>query len=229
MSAEEMTGFIIVGVVMLVGLIGTCVPGIPGAPLILAGAVAHKMYFGERSASYGALALLVALTVLSLVLDFLGTLLGAKKLGATWRGMTGAMIGGIIGIFFNLPGLILGPIIGAFVFEFAGGRAWKESAQAGAGAMLGLVLGALGKVACCVMMIGVFFASSFYNVVKVPAGTVLALSGQHAGDDLRAARHTGESFLPGIDLEAQVLVRNAQRMQNRRVQVAERMRPVHRH
>jgi uncharacterized protein len=177
MSMEELVGYIIVGIVMLIGLIGTCVPGIPGAPLILAAAVGHKLIFPEKSASYFALALLVLLTILSLVLDFLGTLLGAKKLGATWRGMLGATLGAIIGLFFSLPGLILGPIIGAFVFELASGRAWKESAQAGAGAMLGLVLGALGKVICCVIMVGIFFFSAFYNVISPPAsdsGTVVA-------------------------------------------------------
>jgi uncharacterized protein len=179
MTMEELAGITIVAIVMLVGLIGTCVPGIPGAPLILAGAVGHKLYFGERSASYFALALLVVLTILSLVLDFLATLLGAKKLGATWKGMLGAMIGGVVGLFFSLPGLILGPLIGAFAFEFIGGRAWKESAQAGAGAMLGLALGALGKVVCCVIMVAIFVFSYFGNTVagrRSAPSTVVASS-----------------------------------------------------
>lgn len=163
MSMEEMAGWLIAGLVMLVGLIGTFVPGIPGAPLILAAAVGHKIYFGDKSASYLALALLVMLTLLSLLLDFLGSVLGAKKMGATWRGVLGASIGALVGIFFSLPGLIIGPIVGAIAFEMAGGRAWKESAQAGAGALLGLVLGALGKIVCCVIMIAVFAFSSLVN------------------------------------------------------------------
>jgi uncharacterized protein YqgC (DUF456 family) len=187
MSLEEIAGIAIVGMVMLLGLIGTCVPGIPGAPLILAGAIGHKVYFADKSASYFALALLLLLTILSLVLDFLASVLGAKKLGATWRGMAGAVIGGVVGLFFGLPGIILGPIVGAFAFEFAGGRAWKESAQAGAGAMLGLMLGVLGKVICCVIMIAIFFLSTFYNTLSPPpplADTVVASLTEHAGNNL---------------------------------------------
>jgi uncharacterized protein YqgC (DUF456 family) len=163
MSMEEMAGWLIAGLVMLVGLVGTFVPGIPGAPLILAAAVGHKMYFGEKSVSFIALALLVFLTLLSLLLDFLGSMVGAKKMGATWRGVLGATIGAVVGIFFSLPGLILGPIIAAIALEMAGGRAWRESAQAGAGALLGLILGALGKIVCCVTMIAVFIFSGLAN------------------------------------------------------------------
>src|SRR5262245_12746172 len=163
MSAAELMGFVVAGIVMLVGLIGTLVPGIPGAPLILAAAIGHKLYFGADSISYLALVALLILTVLSMVLDFLGSLLGAKKLGATWRGMTGAILGAIVGLFFNIPGLILGPIIGAFLFELLGGREWRESAKAGAGALLGMLLGTVGRVVCCVLMIVVFSVSVIWN------------------------------------------------------------------
>lgn len=171
---EETAGLLIAGIVMFVGLIGAFVPGIPGAPLILAAAVGHKLYFGEKSASYLALALLLLLTLLSLLLDFLGSVLGAKKMGATWRGVLGAMLGALVGIFFSLPGLILGPIVGAIALEMAGGRQWKESAQAGAGAFLGLLLGAVGKIVCCVIMIGVFAFSSSFNLLQPASSPVQA-------------------------------------------------------
>ncbi len=156
-------GLVIAGIVMLAGLLGTLIPGIPGAPLILIAAIGHKIYFRAESLSYFALFVLVVLTVLSMVLDFLGSLFGAKKLGATWRGMLGAIVGAVVGLFFSLPGLILGPIIGAFLFELVSGRAWKESAKAGAGAFLGMLLGAVGRVVCCVLMITVFSLSILWN------------------------------------------------------------------
>jgi uncharacterized protein YqgC (DUF456 family) len=163
MSMEEMFGLVIAGLVMFVGLIGSVLPGIPGAPLILVAAIVHKLIFKSDSASYFALGLIFFFTLLSLILDFLASTLGAKKMGATWRGVVGAMVGAIVGLFFNLPGIILGPIIGAFTFELIGGREWKESARAGAGAMIGFFLGALGKVMCCTAMIGIFFLSTFMN------------------------------------------------------------------
>lgn len=171
MSSNEILGLGIVGLVMLAGLIGTLVPGIPGAPLILVAGVGHKMYFGQASITYFALSLMVVFTILSVLLDFLGSLLGAKKLGATWRGMLGAVIGAVVGLFFSLPGLILGPILGAFLFEFLGGRAWRESAKAGVGALVGMILGGIGRIACCVIMITIFVVSLFWNngPVKAPA------------------------------------------------------------
>ncbi len=163
MSAPELMGFVLAGIVMFLGLIGTLVPGIPGAPLILAAAVGHKLYFGPNSVSYWILFILLVLTILSMALDFLGSLLGAKKLGATWRGMVGAVLGAIVGLFFNIPGLILGPIIGAFLFELLSGREWRESAKAGAGAFLGMLLGTVGRVTCCVIMIAVFSLGVLWN------------------------------------------------------------------
>jgi uncharacterized protein YqgC (DUF456 family) len=163
MSAAELMGFVLAGLVMFLGLIGTFLPGIPGAPLILAAAIGHKLYFGADSVSYLALFALLILTILSMGLDFLGSVLGAKKLGATWRGMVGAILGAIVGLFFNIPGLILGPIIGAFLFEFLSGREWRESAKAGAGALLGMLLGTLGRIVCCVLMIAVFSVSVLWN------------------------------------------------------------------
>ena len=87
---------------------------------------------------------LVLVTVLSLAVDYVASVYGAKRLGATWRGATGAIVGGLIGIFFNLPGILLGPFIGATAFELAGGRTFKDSSRAGVGATLGLLAGAIG-------------------------------------------------------------------------------------
>jgi uncharacterized protein YqgC (DUF456 family) len=159
MSVEQMTGFFIALVLMCAGLAGSIVPGLPGPPLVLLAAIGHRLYFGQASASTAVLVILVLLTLLSLALDYLASMLGAKKLGATWRGILGAVLGAFFGIFFGLPGIILGPFLGALAFEMAGGREFNEAARAGVGAMLGLFLGALGKLACSAAMIGLFAVS----------------------------------------------------------------------
>jgi uncharacterized protein YqgC (DUF456 family) len=177
MTAPEMAGYIVAGIVMFIGLIGSVLPGLPGAPLIFLAALGHKLYFKEHSVSYLCLGIILFLALLSLVLDFLASTLGAKKMGASWRGILGAMVGAVIGLFFSLPGIILGPILGAFLFEMAGGREWRESARAGAGAMIGFFIGALGKAVCCVVMIGIFYVSAFWNSRSIPLnapGTIIA-------------------------------------------------------
>lgn len=142
--------------VMLAGLIGSLLPVLPGTPLILIAAIGHRLYFGDASVSNLVLGILVALTVVSLVFDFLASMLGAKKFGATWRGMLGALIGGFIGLFFSLPGIILGPFLGAMLFEMLGDKEFKKAAHAGLGAALGLLLGIVGKFSISVVMMILF-------------------------------------------------------------------------
>src|SRR5256885_25754 len=125
-SAAQIIGLIIALLIMAIGVAGSILPGVPSTPLVLLSAIAHKLYFGDAGAGWIVISLLVAFTALSLVMDYAASIYGAKRLGATWRGATGAMVGGLIGLFFNLPGILLGPFLGALVFEMAGGRKFKE-------------------------------------------------------------------------------------------------------
>jgi hypothetical protein len=156
MTTAEIIGLSLALLVMLAGLIGSLLPVLPGTPLILAAAVAHRLYFGVAGASNLVLLILTALTLVSILFDFLAAMLGAKKFGATWRGMSGAMIGGVIGLFFNLPGIILGPFLGAMLFEMLGDKEFKNAAHAGIGAVVGLLLGIVGKFSIGVVMIILF-------------------------------------------------------------------------
>ena len=167
MTTEQIIGLTIALVIMSVGVLGSILPGLPSTPLVLIGAVGHKIYFGETGVGWLVMTLLAGLTVLSILMDYLATLAGARKLGATWRGTTGAIVGCLIGMFFSLPGLILGPFLGATAFELAGGRPWQESGRAGVGATLGLLAGAIGKVACCVAMMGLFAVNVIYRSLSV--------------------------------------------------------------
>jgi hypothetical protein len=156
MTTAEIIGLSLALLVMLAGLIGSIVPVLRGTPLILAAAVAHRLYFGAAGASNLVLLILTAMTLVSILFDFLASVLGAKKFGATWRGMAGAMIGGIIGLFFSLPGIILGPFLGAMLFEMLGDKEFKNAAHAGVGAVVGLLLGIVGKFSIGVVIIILF-------------------------------------------------------------------------
>ena len=168
MTAEQVIGLSIALVLMFIGLAGSILPGIPSTPLVMAAAVGHKLYFGPLGPAWWVLLILALITALSLLMDYLTTVYGAKKLGATWRGATGAIVGALIGIFFSFPGIILGPFIGAMVFEMAGGRDAKESSRAGLGATIGLLAGAIGKVACCVAMMALFAVNVIYRGMQAP-------------------------------------------------------------
>ncbi len=156
MNGEQIIGLTLALLVMLLALVGNLIPGLPGTPLALVAVIGHRLYFGAASVSNVVLIVLVVLTVAAVGLDFLGGALGARKFGATWRGITGAVVGGLVGLFFNLPGIILGPFIGATLFELVGDKELKAAAKAGLGAVIGLVLGVIGKSALGVVMIILF-------------------------------------------------------------------------
>ncbi len=156
MTPDFVIGFVLTLLVMLVGLVGTIVPGIPGTPVIFAAAFAHRLWFGDRGPAIWVVLTLAILMAVSLAVDFLATTVGAKKLGASHRGMIGAVVGGMIGVFFPPFGLVLGPFLGAMLFEAVGGRDWREAGRAGVGAALGFLAGTVGRIACGVAMVGLF-------------------------------------------------------------------------
>lgn len=164
MSVEQIIGLALALLFMFVGLLGCILPGLPGTPLVLVGAILHRLWFGSASSvNNWILALLVLLTVFSILVDYLASTVGAKKMGATWRGMTGAVVGAIVGIFFSIPGILLGPFIGALLFELMGGYEFKQALRAGVGAFLGLIAGTVGKFAVSIVMITLFLANVLYR------------------------------------------------------------------
>lgn len=174
MTLEQWIGLALALLIMLLGMVGSVLPGLPGTPLILLVAVIHRLYFGDAGASNWTIAALLGLTLFSLLLDFLAGVIGAKKLGATWRGVVGAVLGVMIGMFFSLPGLILGPFLCALIFEMLGKREFNDAARAGVGAMLGLFVGAIGKLSCGAAMIGIFLYSVLSRSGAATAPTNLA-------------------------------------------------------
>ncbi len=92
-------------------------------------------------------------------IEFFAGVAGAKKAGASRRGMVGSLIGGIAGafvfsgLFFFIPvfgtlcGVILGTFVGAVVGEMTDETAtMRGTVKPAIGATIGRVLGTLGKV-----------------------------------------------------------------------------------
>src|SRR6202011_5820541 len=101
-------------VLFAVGLIGSVLPAVPGATIILAAAVIHRIMLGsEKSIGWRGIVILVLLTLVTYALDFLSGYFGAKYFGATRCATFGAMTGALVGIFFGVIGLFIGPVSGA--------------------------------------------------------------------------------------------------------------------
>lgn len=136
----------------LLGMLGTVLPG-PGLPLLVIGAIAHKFIL-PTYLSYWGLGVLFFFCTASLGVDLVASLYGAKKWGKASRtGLMGAGIGGLVGLFFGPLGLLLGPLLGAFIGELMELRTFKESLTSAIGTGLGLGVAALTRVALGVLCI----------------------------------------------------------------------------
>ena len=148
-------------VLLAVGLIGSVLPAIPGATIILAATVIHRIMLGpEKSLGWRALTVLVLLTLATYLIDVLSGYFGAKYFGATKWGTFGAIIGAIVGVFFGIIGLFIGPAIGAIAGEFIAGKRMIDAGRAGWGSLLGNIGGMIGKLIIALVMITIFLVNT---------------------------------------------------------------------
>lgn len=148
--------WLLAGLLVVAGLAGTVVPALPGVPLVLAGLLVGAWIGGFEVVGWPTLGIFALLTVLAQALDFLASAFGAQYAGAGARAFWGATVGAVVGIFFGIPGLILGPFIGAVLGEISAGSGWRQSSRAGIGAWLGMLFATAVKLAIAFLMIGIF-------------------------------------------------------------------------
>jgi uncharacterized protein YqgC (DUF456 family) len=143
------------------GLAGTIIPSLPGVPLVFAGLLLAAWASGFENVGGLTIGILGLLAVVAWLIDFLAAALGAKRLGASQRAFWGATFGAIVGMFFGLPGILLGPFVGAVVAELSAGRNVQEAGRAGYGAWIWVIIGTAAKLAIAFLMIGVFIFRHF--------------------------------------------------------------------
>lgn len=148
--------YVLAAILVIVGLIGTVLPALPGVPLVFCGLLLAAWADDFAHAGVFTLFVLGALTVLALGIDFVAGVLGAKKVGASRYAVIGAALGTLLGLFFGLPGLLLGPFVGALAGELVAGGTLRKATGVGVGAWLGFLVGAIAKLAICFAMLGIF-------------------------------------------------------------------------
>jgi uncharacterized protein YqgC (DUF456 family) len=154
--------YLLAGALILAGLAGTILPALPGLPLVFAGMLLAAWADGFRQIGVWTVALLAVLTAVSIVVDLAATALGAKRVGAGKGAMFGAALGTLVGAFFSIPGLILGPFLGAMIAELLRGRALAHASRIGFGTWVGLAVGTALKVALAFAMLGIFVVALLF-------------------------------------------------------------------
>lgn len=144
---------------MLIGLLGTVLPALPGVVLVLAGVIVGAWIDDFAKVPVWVVVLIGVLAAIAWVTDYVATMLGAKKAGASTLALIGAAVGTVLGIFMGLIGVLFMPLIGAALGQYLSERNSGKAAKVGIATWLGLLVGTVVKLAIVFVMLGVFWVS----------------------------------------------------------------------
>lgn len=149
---------------LILGMIGTLLPFLPGHLILFFAAVAHRLMLGEESGvEWWTFVVLGVLLTLSQLFEFLSGAVGTRWFGGSRWGAAGAVVGGVVGLFFMPFGLLLGPLGGAMLFEYGlANKEVKPAAVSGVGSLLGTVAGLVVKMVVGVLMLVWFVVDVFW-------------------------------------------------------------------
>jgi len=145
-------------VLVLVGIVGTVMPALPGPILVFAGLLAAAWADDFARVGAGTLVVLGLMTAAAYLIDLAATVLGVQRAGACRRAVIGAAVGLLAGLPFGLPGLLVGPFVGAALAELTVRRDLAHAGRAGAAAWIGFLVGSVVKLALVFAMVGLFIA-----------------------------------------------------------------------
>lgn len=160
---EPSTFYWIAAIVLIViGMFGTVLPGLPGTPLVFGGLLLAAWIDDFARVGPITLTVLGVLTLFSLVIDILGAMLGAKRVGASKQAIIGAALGTLFGMFAGIIGLIVGPLIGAVAGELMAKRDIQHAGKVGFATWIGILIATAVKLALVFGMVGIFITAYFF-------------------------------------------------------------------
>lgn len=162
MELPVVAAWVLAVVLVAVGFAGVVFPALPGTILVFAGLAVAAWTDGFVRVGPAMLGVLGVLAAFSYVVEFAAGLLGAKRYGASRQAVLGAALGTVAGMFFGLPGILLGPFLGAVLGEYAHRRNLGQAGRVGLGTWVGFVLGLAAKLAITFAMLGIFAAAWFF-------------------------------------------------------------------
>ena len=144
----------VVAVAMVLGLIGTIVPVLPGILLIWGAAVVYGLLIGFTTTGWVVVGILSVLAVMSIIKSIVIPRRAAAQSGASIWAQLGAVFGGMVG-FFIIPvlGLVIGALAGLLAVEVLIKGNWDEAWTATIGTAKGFGISALIDLGLGLLMI----------------------------------------------------------------------------
>lgn len=145
---------------ILIGILGSIVPILPGPPIAFCGLLLVQ-FTSKHPFSVEFLIIFGLLAIFSAVIDNLLPIYTTKIFNGSKKGVWGSAIGLIIGLFFFPPiGIIIGPMLGAFIGEIAAGKTAEKAVKPAFGSIIGFLSSIFLRLALSIVM-------AYYFVVKV--------------------------------------------------------------
>jgi hypothetical protein len=151
--------------VMMVGIIFTVVPPIPGTLIIWGAAIGYGLTMGWEHFGWWTFAIMTVLMLVGLVADFVGGQFGARIGGASCLAIVlGTLLGFALGILGSIVGTpvvgcfagLLGTMGGILLVERVRYKDWNTAINAAKGFFAGNMLGIMARFTAGVLMFGVF-------------------------------------------------------------------------
>lgn len=154
---------LVLGLVLVaLGVALLALPAAPAIAVIFAGVASVAWADGFTRIGAVTLGVLFLLTIVGSLADNVATLFGARKAGASGWGVAGAGLGMLVGLAFGLPGIVIGPALGAFLFELLRNPDVKRAGWAGLGGLFGFVLGIVAKSFFGMLIVGIAALAYFF-------------------------------------------------------------------
>jgi uncharacterized protein YqgC (DUF456 family) len=147
---------IIAALFMLLGIIGSFIPILPGPVTSWFGLlIVHFTDAIPIDKSFLIITFTIALFIW--LLDYIIPAIGTKRFGGTKYGMIGTTIGLIIGLIAPIPGgIIIGPFIGALIGELINKSDTKKATKAAFGSFIGFLTSTFIKFVVAIIYLGLY-------------------------------------------------------------------------
>lgn len=148
---------------MLIGILGSFLPVLPGPPISWIGLL--LLYSTSAiTMNWTFLGITLAIALLVFALDYMIPAIGTKKFGGTKAGVIGTTIGLVVALLFPIFGpfgIIIWPFIGALVGELLNKADKKTATKAAFGSFLGFLTGTFMKFLVAIVYLGLFISKAW--------------------------------------------------------------------